>query len=158
MMKMTNTRTLRETAARMKELAGKLEWLLTEDAGGKPRIKINAGALFDTGVNQDDLYALIDISSCADDESGITGRIRPGYRARSMRKLEARGYVKKIFDDESAHIYMNCAAPRGASSCPEQRARRGRTRGSLFTTGWCMPRCASFPTLSRKARRCPQGR
>jgi hypothetical protein len=112
MMKMTNTRTLMETAARMKELAGKLEGLLMEDAGGKPRIKINAGALFDAGINEDDLYALIEISSRADDESGITGRIRPGYRARSMRKLEARGYVRKLHSGESAHIYELCGPER----------------------------------------------
>jgi DNA-binding MarR family transcriptional regulator len=112
MMKMTNPRTLMETAASIKELAGKLEGLLTEDAGGKPRIKINAGALFDAGINEDDLYALIDISSRADDESGITGRIRPGYRARSMRKLEARGYLRKVHSDESAHVYELCGPER----------------------------------------------
>jgi hypothetical protein len=109
---MADMRTLRETAARMKELAEKLEGFLAEETGTKPLLKINAGALFDTGISEDDLYALIDISSCADDESGITGRIRPGYRARSMRKLEARGYLRKVFSDENAHIYELCGPER----------------------------------------------
>jgi hypothetical protein len=112
MMKMADGKTLRETAARMKELAEKLEGLLMEYTHPEASIKINAGALFDPGINEDDLYALIEISSCADDESGITGRIRPGYRARSMRKLEARGYVRKAFSDESAHIYELCGPER----------------------------------------------
>ncbi|MDR1649901.1 MAG: hypothetical protein LBR71_06530 [Synergistaceae bacterium] len=109
---MADMQTLRETAARIKELAGEMEGLLIEDTGAKAVIKINAGALFDSGINEDDFYTLIDVSLRADGESGITGRIRPDYRARSMRKLEARGYVKSVFGDENGHIYELCGPER----------------------------------------------
>jgi hypothetical protein len=111
---MTDMQTLWETTERIKELAGKLagklEELLVEEISAKPLIKINAGIFFDTRVDMYDLYTFIDISSCADDNSGITGGICPSssYDARSMRKLETRGYLKKVHSDESAHIYELC--------------------------------------------------
>jgi DNA-binding IscR family transcriptional regulator len=109
---MADTRILLETTARIKELTENLEGLLMENMGSKPLIKINAGALFDSGINDDDLYALIEVSLLADGESGITCGISPNYRARSMKKLETRGYVKKISGGEGGHIYELCGPER----------------------------------------------
>ncbi|MDR1649181.1 MAG: helix-turn-helix domain-containing protein [Synergistaceae bacterium] len=110
---MADMQILRETTARIKELAGHLEGLLAEDTGtDKALIKINAGALFDTGINEDDLYALIELSLYADSESGITVKVRHDYRARSLRKLEARGYLKRVSGDESGCVYELCGPER----------------------------------------------
>jgi DNA-binding MarR family transcriptional regulator len=110
--KMTDAQTLRDTAARIKELAGHLEEILAKDTGAKAVIKIIASALFDPGINEDDLYALIELSLYTDSESGITVKVHHDYRPRSVRKLETRGYVKRVSSDESGCVYELCGPER----------------------------------------------
>jgi DNA-binding HxlR family transcriptional regulator len=106
MMKMANISDLGSIMIQLENLADDLDKAVRDDP--ELLIKVNAGALLDDSLNSNDLYALIGISLSADNISGVTYPVREDYLARSMRKLETRGYLQKVPSNASGVKYALC--------------------------------------------------
>ena len=103
--KMRSTGILREIADKIREQHAALENMIREEAEEERGMRVNIGAIFDHGLDGYDLCALVELSCLREGGAGTTCPIRPDYRTRSLKKLEARGYIKKTASVDGGNIY-----------------------------------------------------
>jgi DNA-binding IscR family transcriptional regulator len=102
---MRDTGILREIADKIREQHTALENAIREETEEERGMRVNIGAIFDLGLDEYDLCALVELSCLSAGGAGITCPIRPNYRTRSLKKLEARGYIKKTATVDGGNIY-----------------------------------------------------
>jgi DNA-binding MarR family transcriptional regulator len=111
MMKMANIRDIQAIIGKLDELLCKVDDdsdnASLEERDGESLVRVNAQAIHDDSLNDDDLDALVALSLRADCKTGETPLLVtiPEY---NLKKLERRGYVRSIFSNRRNKKYKLC--------------------------------------------------